>query len=164
MEGDCFVVASSITITEELAWKLHAYGRNVSLQGQDSVSPTLSSVSAVSAAIRFVCSSHICCGNTDEKFLPLVQARKGKFMDASGTIVMFAVIFTDSDSQIKFYGHNSSCTLMLMYCNILVYVCVLIMQMVHSLLTLIVNEWAHCNCSDCCMLLPGVQTWSMLLR
>ena len=81
MEGDCLVVASSITITEQLAWKLHVYGRNVSLQGLDSVSPTLSSVSAVSAAIRFVCSSHICCGNTDEKFLPLVQARKGKFYE-----------------------------------------------------------------------------------
>ena len=75
MEGDCLVVASSIIITEQFAWKLHVYGRNVSLQGLDSVSPTLSSVSAVSPTIRFVCSSHICCGNTDEKFLPLVQAR-----------------------------------------------------------------------------------------
>jgi hypothetical protein len=34
----------------------------------------------------------ICCGNPDESFFPLAEARKGKFMDSSGKqIILYKI-------------------------------------------------------------------------
>ena len=100
MEGDCLVIASSnhyraISLETSCIWQECL----IAGSGFSFPNPFISICCERFYQIHLF--KPYCSGNTDEKFLPLVQARKGKFMDASGTIVMFAVIFSDSDSQIK---------------------------------------------------------------
>ena len=44
----------------------------------DSLSLILTSASAISSLISYMDGCSICCGNSDEKFLPLVEVRKEK--------------------------------------------------------------------------------------
>ena len=86
MTEGSLIVAASVTIHEGFSWQVQMQDRIIPPQQFYSVD--LTSVSAISNLITTVNSRSICCGNPDEKFLPLVKARKGKFMDSSGSCLM----------------------------------------------------------------------------
>ena len=79
------VVAVSICIHEDFSWQLYVQ-RKVIEPCSPALPRVLDSVSALEAIISYVSSCNICCGNSDEKFLPLANCRKGKFMDSSGIV------------------------------------------------------------------------------
>ena len=87
IRDDCGVaVMYSLISKRALLGCFYMHGKSAPLQEirSDSVSPILTSASAVSGLIGYMDGCSICCGNLDEKFLPLVEARKGKIVDASG--------------------------------------------------------------------------------
>ena len=74
-------VTASVTISEGFVWKVEVHGQIVPPEHYGSPSNTLSAVSRV---ITMVESQEICCGNPDESFFPLAEA---KFMDSSDMCV-----------------------------------------------------------------------------
>ena len=82
--GPC--VKLSLCIDSDFVWTLYVHGiaLNSASPVMTSASPFLESVSQVASVLSFVDSCTICCGNPDEKYLPLVKSRKGKFVDVSG--------------------------------------------------------------------------------
>ena len=87
MTGSCPAITMSVGLRENLTWQLHALGRSLdpSTLTTSSWPSTLSSVAEVQTVLGLLESFKACPGIPDEKFYPLVQARKGKFVDFSGT-------------------------------------------------------------------------------
>ena len=44
-------------------------------------------MSSIRDVIKLLDSLHFCIGNADEKYFPLQDARKGVFMDSTGTYI-----------------------------------------------------------------------------
>lgn len=80
------IVQFVLSVVEDFRWQLHIYGLTLSHQSpvMASFPPLLKSVSGVRDICLFVDNCTLCCGNWDNKYLPLADARKGKFMDISG--------------------------------------------------------------------------------
>lgn len=85
-KGPC--VKLSLCISGDFGWTLYVHGVAVDSSSpiMASASPLLESVSQVASILSFVDSCTVCCGNPDDKYLPLVKSRKGKgkFFGASG--------------------------------------------------------------------------------
>ena len=75
-------VCVSVTIREGFVCEVRVEGRNIPAQHTGCY--TLSSLSKLTTLTKFLTSRKLCSGNPDPKFLPLVAARKGKFLDKSG--------------------------------------------------------------------------------
>lgn len=89
------VITFSLTIEENFEWQLCMQGGVIHLESNGLLDPVphfLSSVSAVHSVISFVNSCSMCCGNTDEQFIPLAVSRKGKFLDALGMIYSYTFL------------------------------------------------------------------------
>lgn len=81
-------VVSSVTICEGFSWRVEMQGNVIPPQHFASITGNLDSVTVVASLITVVNNRGICCGSPDEKFHMLVKARKGKFMDSSGTYML----------------------------------------------------------------------------
>ena len=81
MAGGNLIVKASVMIFEGFSMQVQMQGRNIPAQNFDF--GALNSVSSVSNLITVINSRSICCGNNDDKFLPLIEARKGTFMGSS---------------------------------------------------------------------------------
>ena len=71
----------------------HLGGDTVDVDGH-SLPKFIPSISALNTVVAFVNGCTICGGNPDEKFVHLAEARKGKFIDASGMLASYAYIDT----------------------------------------------------------------------
>ena len=82
----CPIITMSVVLQENLTWKLHILGRSLdpSIIFTTSCPSILASVTDVQKILGLLDSFP---GNPDGKFCPLVQARKGKFVDYSGIII-----------------------------------------------------------------------------
>ena len=85
------VVIDTILITQEgFTWRLTKEGWNIAPHSLPDVPPNLVSASAVKNMFGFINSRPICCGNPDEKFRPILNARNGNFMDGSGMLCVYS--------------------------------------------------------------------------
>lgn len=84
------VLARSITVNHDFHWYVQVDGKTFHPQ-HFGASELLNSASTVGHVIAILDRHHICSGNPDDKFLPLVVARKGKFMGHSGTVVSYCM-------------------------------------------------------------------------
>ena len=75
-------VSAFVTIREGFVCTVQVEGKDIA--SQHTGCNTISSLSELTSLFSFLASCKLCCGNSDEKFLPLVTARKGKFLDSSG--------------------------------------------------------------------------------
>ena len=90
----CPVISMSISLQENLTWQLHTLGRSLDPHTILTISTwptTLTSVAEVQKVLDLLESFRMCPGIPDENFYPLVQARKGKFVNVSG-IYMYMYI------------------------------------------------------------------------
>ena len=75
----------SVAIHDDLSWNVYIYNK---LSPSDEVSvslpETITSMTNLKQVIDFIDACSVCTGNNDEKYMPLVIARKGNFMDISG--------------------------------------------------------------------------------
>lgn len=78
-------IAVSLSILSGFTWQVEMEGRKIPPQHFGSVA--VNCVSGVGKLLEFITTQTLCCGNDDVKFLGLVNARKGKFKDSSGTAV-----------------------------------------------------------------------------
>lgn len=78
----------SLVIHQDCSWQVQTEGKRLTCSSSMlSVLPqVVSSVADVQNIITFIDSCTTCAGNDDEKFTPLIAARKGAFMDASGNL------------------------------------------------------------------------------
>ena len=76
------MIAASLSILVDFTWQVVIEGRKIPPQHFGSVA--VNCVSGVVELLRFIDTRMICCGNDDDKFLGLVNARKGKFKDNAG--------------------------------------------------------------------------------
>lgn len=84
----------SVTIESNFDWHLTVGDKELlpsshPLEGR--VPSRISSLSDVKMVVEFVDSCVTCIGNPDDKYSVLVSARKGIFMDASGTRVSYMI-------------------------------------------------------------------------
>ena len=56
------------------------------------VPPLLNSVSVLKSVLSYASSCNTCCGNCDEDYFPLIECRKGKFMDSSGKYIQVSYL------------------------------------------------------------------------
>ena len=73
-----------MSVLRDFSWKVQLHGRDIPLQCLEFDHASCGSVSGVRKLIDFLHTRSICSGSDDDKFLPLVTARKGKFMDTTG--------------------------------------------------------------------------------
>lgn len=81
-----FTVMSSVTIDGAFAWEVKIRGITIPHHFLKAAS-LMTSVSAVSDLVSYLHCHELCCGNPDDKFVPMVKTRKGKFMDISGMYI-----------------------------------------------------------------------------
>ena len=76
-----------ITIDADFLWYLSVGDKKFPSDSKllDSLPRMISSVSDIEDVIKFVDSCMLCIGNPDDKYRVLISARKGVFMDSSGT-------------------------------------------------------------------------------
>lgn len=84
MDEDQLIIAASLTLRDGFTWSVHIRGQRIPTEAHDSVPSSIASPSAVEGLLGYIDDCDICCGHPDPKFLPLLEARKGKFMDSSG--------------------------------------------------------------------------------
>ena len=75
-------VSASLVIGDNFLFQVHMQGRQVPKQLFEL--ETADCVGAVLGIMSKISSSRLCCGNPDEKFRPIIDARKGKFVDVEG--------------------------------------------------------------------------------
>jgi hypothetical protein len=83
-------VAISVSVHEDSSWLLHVHGNLIQQHSlsMPQVPSLLDSVSTLESVLLFLSSCSICCGNCDEAYSPLIESRKGKFVDSSGIILV----------------------------------------------------------------------------
>jgi hypothetical protein len=94
--GSFPVITVSVGLQENFTWKLYALGRSLdpsTLPTTSTWPTTLVSVAEVKKVLDLLDSLKVCPGIPDEKFYPLVLARKGKFINLSGTICSTSVVY-----------------------------------------------------------------------
>jgi hypothetical protein len=114
--GSFPVITVSVGLQENFTWKLYALGRSLdpsTLPTTSTWPTTLVSVAEVKKVLDLLDSLKVCPGIPDEKFYPLVLARKGKFINLSENTVLAYQDFGLSGSTIR----TSDCTLQSRQCN-----------------------------------------------
>ena len=91
-------IVYSVAVDEELKWKLFVRGKEISdvnvPESLKSVPPAISSLTQLRKILDILNTLHVCEGNADEKYLPLLT-RKKKFYDISGKkINLFISLYT----------------------------------------------------------------------
>ena len=84
MSEERLVIIASVSVLRDFSWKVQLHGRDIPLQYLEFDHASCGSVSGVRKLIDFLHTRSTCSGSDDDKFLPLVTARKGKFMDTTG--------------------------------------------------------------------------------
>ena len=92
------VVAMSVAIQKDFTWKLHAHGHSFDHSTLLGCFPfawptSLCSCSSIYEVLHVLGTLSFCPGIPDEKFVPLVRQRKGKFMDQSGMCLYLMNIY-----------------------------------------------------------------------
>ena len=85
-------VELSLTVLNDLSWRVHYCGLDVSLGSCPLLATlphTLSSVSHMVKFLTVLSTSRPCIGNSDQRFLELVAVKPGGFKDAQGTAYTF---------------------------------------------------------------------------
>jgi len=86
MEDGHLTINASLSIHDGFSWQVEFRGRSI-LPQHFEFGTSLDTVSAISRLVSVLNNGHTCPGNPDDKFLPLVETRKGRFMDSSGMCV-----------------------------------------------------------------------------
>jgi len=77
-----------IIIRADFSWHVQYAGQQVPYSDVFSCLPTyISSLSACNDALLLIDTLPLCCGNPDEMFAPLVEQRKGIFMNVDGKLL-----------------------------------------------------------------------------
>ena len=87
MQSDSGSIQTSCTfnITSSLEWEVFVHGRRVAKCPLLRALPeAIQSKRTFEEVFNTISSSTICTGNPDEKFKPLQEQRKGKFLDSKG--------------------------------------------------------------------------------
>ena len=90
IDGDQVKVMLDLEIQQDLLWKVYVKGRTIDANSFTQCRSMLpyhaNSLANVQRIFEFINSCSICCGNSDKKFQPLIDQRKGEFMNISGSI------------------------------------------------------------------------------
>ena len=82
LHGETAKITRSLTVLKDFEWFADAFGNRVPKFAE--FPEKITTVSGFCGAVSHLDGCVICVGNPDKKFGPLVEARKGSFMDSSG--------------------------------------------------------------------------------
>ena len=71
-----------MVIRDDFSFEVHMQGNQVQTQLFE-----IETVECVGDVMSNISSSRLCCGNQDDKFHPLSDVRKGKFVDTKGKVI-----------------------------------------------------------------------------
>ena len=76
----------TLSVHNDSSWTVYCNGKQFPASSSllSSMPQSISSIQDVVVVINFLDSLSPCCGNSERKFLPLIEMRKGSFVDASG--------------------------------------------------------------------------------
>ena len=77
-------------IHKNLDWNIYIYDKKLSQSDEVSILPsalTITFMTDLKQVIDFVDACSVCTGNNDQNYAPLVNARKGNFIDITGMYI-----------------------------------------------------------------------------
>lgn len=86
MKNGCIAVESSLSIHDDFTFQVEFHGRRILPECFKALWQNPPSMSQIGDLVSALSTGGVCCGNQDEKFIPLIK-RKGKFFDSSGMYI-----------------------------------------------------------------------------